>query len=73
MDNTKGRWRKIQWIGPGSNPSGLHTKTEFLEIMRIQYPERRYVRARGDREIPEGRFKWNDLNAWMAFTGAQYR
>ena len=29
-----GRWPKIYWIGMGSKSDGLHTKAEFLHIMR---------------------------------------
>jgi len=75
MNNTvhHSRWSKIRWTGPGSNPTGLHTKKEFLQIVRIEYPERIYRRIRGEREIPEGRFKRDDITSWMAFTGARYQ
>jgi len=71
MAERRGRWPKIQWMD-GLRASGLYTKAEFLVAARQQYPERRYWRIRGDREIHEGQFKINDINAWMTFTGAKY-
>jgi len=67
------RWKKIHWTGPGSKQDGLHTQAEFLWIVRMEYPERVYIRQRGDpRWIPEGRWKKNDLPKWMAFVGASF-
>jgi len=67
-----GRWRKIEWNGFGSNPTGLHTKKDFLERAHHHYYDRIYYRLRGDREIPHGRIKKNDLEAWMAALGAHW-
>jgi hypothetical protein len=70
--NTGGRWPKIYWTGPGSKIDGLHTKKEFLEIMPKMYPEHVYRRMRGDRFIPPGRFKLNDIDGWMTFANARW-
>jgi hypothetical protein len=67
-----GRWRKIYWIGVGSKSSGLHTKKEFLAIMRKIHAEHIYRRRRGDRFIPQGKIKHNDIDSWLAFTNAIY-
>ena len=67
-----GRWRKIYWIGVGSKTSGLHTKKEFLRIMSRQYPDHNYRRIRGERFIPPGKIKRNDIDGWLALTGAVY-
>ena len=60
-----GRWRKIEW-------HGLHTKKDFLERVHREYHDRMYLRMRGDREIPHGMIKRNDLEGWMALVGARW-
>ena len=67
-----GRWRKIHWTGEGSNPSGLHTKQEFLQRMRTQYWDHVYRRRRGDKEVPFGNIKRTDIDGWMEFANAKY-
>ena len=67
-----GRWRKIYWIGVGSKTSGLHTKKEFLAIIQRENPEHIYWRLRGDRFIPQGKIKRNDIDGWLAFANAVY-
>jgi hypothetical protein len=65
-----GRWPKIYWIGMGSKSDGLHTKAEFLRIMRSQHADVVYWRRKGDVGIPGGKIKRNDLAAWIQFSGA---
>ena len=67
-----GRWQKIYWIGLGSKTNGLHTKKEFMNIMRKQYPDHLYFRRIGDRAIPEGKIKKDDIQGWMDFANARY-
>ena len=64
--------KKIYWIGPGSNQStnGLHTRKEFLQIMRSQYPEQVYWRRNGDKVIPPGKIKRNDIEGWLEFASS---
>jgi hypothetical protein len=66
-----GRWPKIYWIGMGSKSDGLHTKAEFLRLMRTQHADVVYWRRKGDVGIPGGKIKRNDLNAWIQFSGAR--
>jgi hypothetical protein len=66
-----GRWPKIYWTGMGSKSNGLHTKAEFLHIMRNQHAEVVYWRRRGELGIPEGKIRHNDLAGWIQFSGAQ--
>jgi hypothetical protein len=67
-----GRWAKIYWIGLGSRSNGLHTKKEFLDIMRRQYSEVVYWRIRGERAVPLGKINKNDIEGWVQFTGARW-
>jgi len=67
-----GRWPQIYWIGHGSKTSGIHTKGEFLKIVRNTYPDSVYWRRRGDREIPAGKIKKGDIAAWIAFVNATW-
>jgi hypothetical protein len=71
---TKGSNRrlKIYWIGLGSKTDGLHTKKDFLDLMRKQYPENVYYRRKGDKEIPDGQIKKYDIESWMHFAGAKW-
>jgi hypothetical protein len=55
----------------GSRSDGLHTKAEFLRLMRTQYADVVYWRRKGDVGIPGGKIKRNDLNAWIQFSGAR--
>ncbi len=68
----RGRWRKIQYTGLGAKESGLHTKAEFLQIMRDTFPENVYWRTRGDTEILPGKIKKGDIYGWMALVDARY-
>ena len=43
----RGRWRKIQYTGLGAKESGIHTKAEFLQIMRENFPENVYLEDEG--------------------------
>jgi len=69
---TPGRWRKIYWTGIGAKQTGLHTKTEFLNIMYREYNECLYRRRKGDKEIPPGKIKRSDIRGWMEFANAIY-
>ena len=74
MDHTGGgRWPKIYWTGPGSKIDGLHTKKEFLNIIRKEYPEYVYRRMRGDIGVPPGKLKTTDVDGWMAFVNAVWK
>lgn len=65
------RWQKIYWTGIGSNINGIHTKKEFLMIVRNQFPEMVLLRIKGTIPQPE-RIKKKDINRWMEFTGAVF-
>ena len=67
-----GRWPKIRWTGPGSDPVGLHTKKRFLELVHTNYPEHVYWRMRGDTHIPPGKIKKGDIEGWMVITNATW-
>jgi hypothetical protein len=67
----RGRWPQIYWLGPGSNPDGLHSKKAFLKIMHNTYPEVVYWRCRGDVGVPAGKLKKNNITGWINFAGAQ--
>jgi hypothetical protein len=62
----------IQWTGPGSKITGLHTKKEFLDIMRKEFPEVYYRRRmKGQLGPQSGQIKYDDLAGWMKFVGAR--
>jgi hypothetical protein len=67
-----GRWRQIYWIGVGSKTTGLHTKKEFLRLVRGAHPEAIYWRRRGDTIIPEGKLKRNDIEGWIEIADAKW-
>lgn len=67
-----GKKSKIYWTGPGSKTDGIHTKKEFIDLVRKMYPERVYRRMRGDTGVPPGSFKNDDVAGWMGFVNAHY-
>ena len=69
---TRGRWRKIYWTGWGSKTNGLHTKEEFLNIVHVQFIDHYYGRQKGDRFIPDGKIKGDDIEGWMELVGATW-
>jgi len=68
------RHPKIQYTGVGSHISGLHTKTEFLRIMRNQFPDKIHHRFLGDAAgfVAPGKIKKDDIAGWMKFANAKY-
>jgi hypothetical protein len=66
------RWPKIYWIGPGANHTSLHTRKEFLDIMRNVYFNHVLYRRKGQPPDPE-KIKKKDLVRWMEFSGATFR
>ena len=58
---------KVLWLG-----HGMFTQKKFKELMLHTYPEHVYWRMRGDTVIPPGKIKRNDIDGWMAFTGATW-
>lgn len=66
------RYKKIAWTGLGSNPLGVHTKKEFLNIVHKEYSDNIYWRLRGDQAIPDGKIKKNDINGWMNLVDAKW-
>ena len=66
------RCPKIYWIGPGANCDYLHTRKEFLNIMREVYFDYVLYTIKGKPPDPE-KIKKNDLERWMEFSGAIFR
>ena len=66
------RWPKIYWTGPGAKYGYLHTRKEFLNIMRNVYFEYVLYTIKGQAPDPE-KIKKNDLARWMEFSGAIFR
>ena len=62
----------IYWTGPGSRIDGIHTKKEFIRIVRNEYPEHVYLRRHGDKGVPPGKFKDSDITGWMHFVNATW-
>jgi hypothetical protein len=62
---------KIYYTGNGSKINSLHTKKEFLQIVKNNYPEMIALRIKGIPLNPN-LIKKNDINKWMDFTGAIY-
>jgi hypothetical protein len=65
------RWPKIYWVGEGSRIDGLHTKKEFLRIMRDQHWNMVQYRIR-KQPVDPTKIKKQDLGAWMEFVGAEF-
>lgn len=65
--------QKIYWTGYGCLREFVHTKAEFLSIMTGQFPEKLYVRRKGDpKGIPVGKIRMNDVQGWMEFADAHW-
>ena len=63
--------KKIYYTGQGCRRDNLHSKTEFLNIMWGEFPDKMYLRRKGDpKGIPDGKIKMRDLHGWMQFTTA---
>ena len=75
------RWPRIYVDLPGFRADCIHTKVEFMRIIQ-RNPELMiqgrpvweitYRRRRGDRTIPYGKLKRNDVNGWMALLDARW-
>ncbi len=63
---------RIYWTGPGSKTDGIHTKKEFISLVRNMYPDHVYRRMRGDTGVPPGKFKDTDIRGWMGFVNASW-
>jgi len=60
----------VHYTGIGSHLSGLHTKKDFLRIMRQQFPEMVLWRMKGVPPDPT-KIKKGDIERWMEFAGAK--
>jgi hypothetical protein len=60
----------VYYTGIGSHVSGLHTKKDFLQIMRNQFPEMVLWRIKGQLPDPT-KIKKMDIDRWMEFAGAK--
>jgi hypothetical protein len=68
------RWAKIYCDLPSFRTDCLHTKKQFLRIIRCddQFFDIIYHRQRGDIAIPAGKIRHNDVATWMELLGAYY-
>lgn len=64
--------RKIYWTGQGSKLTGIHSCSEFMKLIQREMPEYLYWRRRGDKEVPFGLLRRNDLNGWMRLGNAHF-
>jgi hypothetical protein len=63
---TRKRMTKISWEGR------LYTKPNFLKTMHREFAESVYWRMKGDKLIPPGKIKKDDLAGWMELAGAHF-
>lgn len=61
----------VRYTGIGAHISGLHSKKDFLHIMRGQFPEMVLWRIKGIPPDPT-KIKKGDIERWMEFAGATY-
>jgi hypothetical protein len=61
----------VHYTGIGSHITGLHSKKDFLQIMRNQFPEMVQLRMKGQSPDPT-KIKKADIKRWMEFAGATY-
>ena len=65
------RWRKIYLERDGFRMDNIHTKKQFLRLIRNSYEfmDIIYRRRRGE---PVGRLRKDDIEGWMEFLGATW-
>jgi len=69
------RWRKIYLERDGFRMDNIHTKKQFLRLIRNSYEFMNiiYRRRHGDLPgVPVGRLRKEDIEGWMELLGATW-